>query len=145
MTKEQLDELIADLGYALMFLKQARQESRGADFQIGRARELTAKVGDALIKERRNINVNHPNHDTPKKGQLKGRAWTDKRREYCTLQFFNTDIRRDAGLSMDKVNALYDYVVNDNENWDGEHVEFDQIVKLMVTHYTRFSVRSSIP
>lgn len=50
MTKEKLEELIADLGYALLFLKQVHP-SRDEEFQHNRTRELISKVGDALIKE----------------------------------------------------------------------------------------------
>lgn len=141
MKKAQLDELIADLGYALMFLKQARAETKGADFQLNRTRELVSKVGDALIKEKNNLYPANPRY----KKMPEARAWVDTRRVDCVNKFSATDLCRDAGLPQDKVNDLYAIVVSDNENWDGEEVDHDQIVKLMVKHYTRFGVRSSIP
>lgn len=125
MTKAKLDELIADLGYALMYLKQARAEHKGGDFQLNRTRELVAKVGDALIAERKRA-----------PGKPASRAWTDRRRELVIADarqrpYFSEVI----GLDSTDLSTLYDIVVSEAENWDGEEVAVNHIVNLMIARH----------
>jgi len=53
MTKEKIEEMLADLGYVILHIKNAQANaSVGQDYgSLNRARELAHKVGDVLKSE----------------------------------------------------------------------------------------------
>ncbi len=117
LNKAQLDELIADLGYALLHLKNVPYSA-----DQNRTRELVSKVGDALIKERKKM-----------PGKPNGRAWVDQRRLDCVaLAATHNSLML---LDKDQINQLYDITVAEHENWDGEEVSTVQLVKCMIARY----------
>jgi hypothetical protein len=75
-------------------------------------------------------------HVTSKPNAPKGRAWTDTRRDAVQKLAQKTDLFRDARLTADQINFLYDVVVDEHEGWDGEEVEPKHVVSLMVGRYT---------
>lgn len=132
MTKAKVEEMLADLGYVILYIKEAQaQAAPGAGYgNLNRARELALKVGEQLKKE------------LPKKAKMpEGRAWTDtRRRDVVTLASVDTQL---SHLTKDEINKLYDITVDENENWDGEHVAPLQIVDLMGNRYTRYGLTPS--
>ena len=129
MKPAKLDELIADLGYALLYLKEAHANGVGYG-NLNRSRELISKVGDALIAERKKMPA-----------PLKARTWTDVRREEVLKA--SAFIKPFDGLTKDQRSQLYDIVVNEFENWDGEEVEVSNIVKLMEARYRHHGLAPS--
>jgi hypothetical protein len=69
--------------------------------------------------------------------KLNGRAWVDTRRIAVVALAKDVDLFRDARLSKDQLNFLYDVVVDENEGWDGEEVSPEYVIECMVGRYTR--------
>lgn len=124
------DQNLADLGYIKMYLEHLKLEpdKGGGELNRKRAIELCETIRARL-----------------QPSQMNGRAWTDTRKVKAIQLAQRTDLFRDAKLTIGKLDELYQIVCADNENWDGEEVSVDHIVKLMTNHYARFGVRSSIP
>ena len=133
MKREQIEEMLADLGYALIFLKKAQDVQPNTGWSDkNRARELIMKVGDTLKRELAK---------TPAK--MNGRSYEDTRRVKVIQAARKLDLFRDAHLTVGKLSALYDIVVNEFENWDGEEVAPEHIAKLMGQRYMHHGLAPS--
>lgn len=122
MTHKKLDELIADLGYVLLYLKQAQADGKW-NSNLNRARELTHKVGEALIKER------------GPKPKPNGRSFEDVLRPLVIIVAKRTDLFRDAKLTDEQLSNLYTIVRDENENWDGEPITEHEVVRQMCNRF----------
>lgn len=73
----------------------------------------------------------------------RGLFWTDIRRAETVRIAKTKDLFKDTGLDDIKLNELYDIVVAENENWDGEDMDCSNIAGIMAQRYMKHGLAPS--
>jgi hypothetical protein len=135
MNKKQLEESLADTGYIMGYLDSIKVIGNDHDrLAIKRARELNEQVAKRL--QAALFKLQKPAKPSPKALGASRRAAVLALAKQC-------DLFVDAKLDDEKLNKLYDIVVAEAENWDGEEVDVEYVADLMASRYMQVGLAPS--
>lgn len=98
---------------------------------------------DTYLRFMSMANIEPENRKNIKPSKLKGRAWVDIRRKVVMDAAKHVDLFKDAKLTFDQINKLYDITTDEHENWDGECVSEHDIIRHMCNRYMQVGLTPS--